>query len=725
MSKIFLNLEGLDCAGCAAKIEDRVNRLENVKEATLNFATKSLIIEGYKDENNDDIIIKTKDIIKKLEPDVIVSEKKHGNNKIKRLSVISKSSDRKIIIKNKEKKQSKVSFMENLETKEIIKFSIGFILFIIGLTIKVDMSKKFIIFLISYILVGGEIVYKAFKNILKGEVFDENFLMSVATIGAFAIKEFPEAVAVMIFYQVGEMFQSLAVNRSRKSIEELMDIRPDYANLIVGNKETKVAPERVNIGEYIIVKPGEKVPLDGTIIEGEGFLDTSALTGESILREVKENDEILAGCINKNGLLKIKVTKDFGESTVSKILELVQNAGSKKAKTEKFITKFAKYYTPIVVLGAVALAFIPPLLLGIGTISEWVNRALVFLVVSCPCALVISIPLGFFGGIGAASKKGILIKGGNYLETLKNINTVVFDKTGTLTKGVFKVLKVQNIGDVSKEDILKYAAYAESYSNHPIAKSITEKYDKKINKNLIKNYKEIAGFGIQVEVNGKNILAGNKKLMDMFNIRCNDSNEMGTLVHIAINKVYYGYILIGDEIKKDSAITIDYLKKLGVKKVIMLTGDNKKVSSKVKDYLKLDEAYAELLPNDKVEKLEEIFLENSNGKVMFVGDGINDAPVLARADIGVAMGGVGSDAAIEAADVVIMNDELAKIPLSIRIARKTNRIVWENIIFALSVKVIILILGAMGFATMWEAVFGDVGVALIAVLNSMRALKLK
>ncbi|SHF04173.1 heavy metal translocating P-type ATPase [Clostridium fallax] len=725
MSKIFLNLEGLDCAGCAAKIEDRVNRLENVKEATLNFATKSLIIEGYKDENNDDIIIKTKDIIKKLEPDVIVSEKKHGNNKIKRPSVISKSSDRKIIIKNKEKKQSKVSFMENLETKEIIKFSIGFILFIIGLTIKVDMSKKFIIFLISYILVGGEIVYKAFKNILKGEVFDENFLMSVATIGAFAIKEFPEAVAVMIFYQVGEMFQSLAVNRSRKSIEELMDIRPDYANLIVGNKETKVAPERVNIGEYIIVKPGEKVPLDGTIIEGEGFLDTSALTGESILREVKENDEILAGCINKNGLLKIKVTKDFGESTVSKILELVQNAGSKKAKTEKFITKFAKYYTPIVVLGAVALAFIPPLLLGIGTISEWVNRALVFLVVSCPCALVISIPLGFFGGIGAASKKGILIKGGNYLETLKNINTVVFDKTGTLTKGVFKVLKVQNIGDVSKEDILKYAAYAESYSNHPIAKSITEKYDKKINKNLIKNYKEIAGFGIQVEVNGKNILAGNKKLMDMFNIRCNDSNEMGTLVHIAINKVYYGYILIGDEIKKDSAITIDYLKKLGVKKVIMLTGDNKKVSSKVKDYLKLDEAYAELLPNDKVEKLEEIFLENSNGKVMFVGDGINDAPVLARADIGVAMGGVGSDAAIEAADVVIMNDELAKIPLSIRIARKTNRIVWENIIFALSVKVIILILGAMGFATMWEAVFGDVGVALIAVLNSMRALKLK
>lgn len=725
MSKIFLNLEGLDCAGCAAKIEDRVNRLENVKEATLNFATKSLIIEGYKDENNDDIIIKTKDIIKKLEPDVIVSEKKHGNNKIKRPSVISKSSDRKIIIKNKEKKQSKVSFMENLEKKEIIKFSIGFILFIIGLTIKVDMSKKFIIFLISYILVGGEIVYKAFKNILKGEVFDENFLMSVATIGAFAIKEFPEAVAVMIFYQVGEMFQSLAVNRSRKSIEELMDIRPDYANLIVGNKETKVAPERVNIGEYIIVKPGEKVPLDGTIIEGEGFLDTSALTGESILREVKENDEILAGCINKNGLLKIKVTKDFGESTVSKILELVQNAGSKKAKTEKFITKFAKYYTPIVVLGAVALAFIPPLLLGIGTISEWVNRALVFLVVSCPCALVISIPLGFFGGIGAASKKGILIKGGNYLETLKNINTVVFDKTGTLTKGVFKVLKVQNIGDVSKEDILKYAAYAESYSNHPIAKSITEKYDKKINKNLIKNYKEIAGFGIQIEVNGKNILAGNKKLMDMFNIRCNDSNEMGTLVHIAINKVYYGYILIGDEIKKDSAITIDYLKKLGVKKVIMLTGDNKKVSSKVKDYLKLDEAYAELLPNDKVEKLEEIFLENSNGKVMFVGDGINDAPVLARADIGVAMGGVGSDAAIEAADVVIMNDELAKIPLSIRIARKTNRIVWENIIFALSVKVIILILGAMGFATMWEAVFGDVGVALIAVLNSMRALKLK
>lgn len=725
MSKIFLNLEGLDCAGCAAKIEDRVNRLENVKEATLNFATKSLIIEGYKDENNDDIIIKTKDIIKKLEPDVIVSEKKHGNNKIKRPSVISKSSDRKIIIKNKEKKQSKVSFMENLETKEIIKFSIGFILFIIGLTIKVDMSKKFIIFLISYILVGGEIVYKAFKNILKGEVFDENFLMSVATIGAFAIKEFPEAVAVMIFYQVGEMFQSLAVNRSRKSIEELMDIRSDYANLIVGNKETKVAPERVNIGEYIIVKPGEKVPLDGTIIEGEGFLDTSALTGESILREVKENDEILAGCINKNGLLKIKVTKDFGESTVSKILELVQNAGSKKAKTEKFITKFAKYYTPIVVLGAVALAFIPPLLLGIGTISEWVNRALVFLVVSCPCALVISIPLGFFGGIGAASKKGILIKGGNYLETLKNINTVVFDKTGTLTKGVFKVLKVQNIGDVSKEDILKYAAYAESYSNHPIAKSITEKYDKKINKNLIKNYKEIAGFGIQVEVNGKNILAGNKKLMDMFNIRCNDSNEIGTLVHIAINKVYYGYILIGDEIKKDSAITIDYLKKLGVKKVIMLTGDNKKVSSKVKDYLKLDEAYAELLPNDKVEKLEEIFLENSNGKVMFVGDGINDAPVLARADIGVAMGGVGSDAAIEAADVVIMNDELAKIPLSIRIARKTNRIVWENIIFALSVKVIILILGAMGFATMWEAVFGDVGVALIAVLNSMRALKLK
>ena len=606
------------------------------------------------------------------------------------------------------------------------KIIIAFILFVIAIVVKFPNEWiNNLIYILSYLIVGTDIVKKAIRNILRGKVFDENFLMTIATIGAFAIGEFPEAVAVMLFYQVGELFQSYAVDKSRKSIASLMDIRPDYANLLKDGEAEKVSPDEVKIGDTILVKPGEKVPLDGTVIEGESMLDTSALTGEAVPRKAAVGDEILSGCINQNGILKIEVTKEFGESTVSKILELVENASSKKSKSENFITKFAKYYTPIVVIIAVILAIIPPLLFENQAFSDWLYRALSFLVVSCPCALVISIPLSFFGGLGGASKMGILIKGSNYLEALANTETVVFDKTGTLTKGVFEVQKVEAV-DMPYEELIRIAAHAENYSNHPISASIKKAYNKEIDTSAIEDAKEIVGQGIEAKIKGKEVLAGNEKIMQERNINYTKCEEVGTVVYIAINNQYAGYILISDKIKEDSKKAIEELKKNGIKQTVMLTGDRKTVGEAVAKELKLDKVYAELLPDGKVEKVEEILKEKTGkGKLIFVGDGINDAPVLALADIGIAMGALGSDAAIEAADIVIMTDEPSKISNAIKLSKKTMRIVKENIIFAIAIKVAVLILSALGLSTMWEAVFADVGVSIIAIINSLRVLKNK
>ena len=582
-----------------------------------------------------------------------------------------------------------------------------------------------IIYLTAYLIVGGDVVLKAFRNILKGQIFDENFLMSLATIGAFIIGEYPEGVAVMLFYQIGELFQDYAINKSRKSIADLMDIRPDYANVVRNGETIKVDPDEVNIGEEIIVKPGEKIALDGKIIDGYSVIDTSALTGESLPREVSPGDDILSGCVNMSGLIRIKVSKEFGESTVSKILDLVENASSKKSESEKFITKFAKYYTPIVVIIAILLAIIPPLVLKDATFNDWIYRALVFLVISCPCALVISIPLGFFGGIGGASAHGVLVKGSNYLEALSKTEMIVFDKTGTLTKGVFKVTEIVT-KNISKEKLLEIAAYAESYSTHPISISLQNAYGKNIDNSKISDVEEIPGHGVKAIVEDKVVLAGNNKLMKKMSIEYSTDEVIGTVVHIAMDGDYKGYIVISDEIKLDSKIAIKNLKNLGIKKTIMLTGDSKVVGEKVANELGLDLVYTELLPADKVQKVEEFLKEKSKkGSLSFVGDGINDAPVLARADVGIAMGGLGSDAAIEAADIVIMDDEPSKIATTIKIAKKTLSIVKQNIFFALVVKFIVLILGAGGIATMWEAIFADVGVSVLAILNAMRAMNFK
>ncbi len=581
------------------------------------------------------------------------------------------------------------------------------------------------LFIISYIIVGGDVVKRAVKNIFKGQVFDENFLMSIATIGAFFIGEYPEGVAVMLFYQVGELFQGYAVGKSRKSIASLMDIRPDYANVKKGDELVKVDPDEVQIGDIIVIKAGEKIPLDGKVIEGSSMIDTSALTGESVPREVEVGSDILSGCININGVITAEVTKEFGESTVSKILDLVENASSKKSNSEQFITKFARYYTPVVVIIAVFLAIIPPLVIDGATFSDWIYRALAFLVVSCPCALVISIPLSFFGGIGGASKKGVLVKGSNYLEALAETEIVVFDKTGTLTKGVFNVQEIHPEG-VSKEELLELTAHAESYSNHPISLSLKRAYSKEIDNGRISDVEEISGHGVIATVDGKKVMAGNIKLMKMMDIPYFKGELIGTIVHVAVNNKYIGYIVIADEVKEDSAQAIKELKAANIKQTVMLTGDNKSIGSKVAKELGLDKVYAELLPADKVEKLEELFSQKSKkGKLAFVGDGINDAPVLARADIGIAMGGLGSDAAIEAADVVIMTDEPSKIATTMKISKKTLKIAHQNIVFAIGIKIIVLILSAFGITTMWAAIFADVGVTIIAVLNAFRALNVK
>ena len=698
-------LEGLCCGNCAAKIERESNNIDGVKSATVDFISTKLIMEIEDPSKQNSIIDDVKKIVKRIEPDVNVVEINSKDNQIK-----SKDQESE----------------EESNKSEIIRFAIGALIFGVATAMKFSNTVELLLYLASYILVGGEVILGALRNISKGQVFDENFLMSIATIGAFAIGEYPEGVAVMLFYQIGEMFQDMAVNRSRKSISALMDIRPDFANLKVNNDIKKVEPEEVKIGDIIVVKPGEKVPLDGKVIEGSSMIDTAALTGESVPREVGVGDNILSGVINKNGLLTIAVEKEFGDSTVAKILDLVQNASSKKAPTENFITKFARYYTPAVVFAALALAVIPPLVIEGATFSNWIYRALSFLVVSCPCALVISIPLGFFGGIGGASKNGILVKGGNYLEALNNVEMVVFDKTGTLTKGIFKVTEINPEKNISKDELLACAAYAENYSNHPIATSIIREYNNEIIQDKIENHEEISGHGVKVILDGKEVLAGNYKLMNKENIDYKDVENIGTVVHVAINKKYAGYIVISDEVKEDSSKAIKDLKAVGVKKTVMLTGDNKTVGTKIAKELGLDEVHSELLPDQKVEKLEVLFKEKSpKGKIVFVGDGINDAPVLARADIGIAMGGVGSDAAIEAADVVIMTDEPSKIASAIKIAKKTRSIVMQNIVFALSVKLIILALVAIGMGTMWEAVFGDVGVALLAVLNAMRAMKVE
>ena len=726
-----LFIEGLDCPNCAAKIERKLNTLQKIKAATVDFLGKRVVVES-EDFSQDELAKFIQTEVDKIEDGVKISTKRlhsyghthhhsHSHSRIHSHSHTHGEGDTDKIKK---------------------KLLIGGIIFVLGIFIpKTLFIPKFAVFLVSYFIIGGDVLVSAVKNILRGQVFDENFLMAIATIGAFAIGEYPEGVAVMLFYQLGELFQGIAVNNSRKSIIALMDIRPDYANLKTDSEIKKVNPDEIKVADIIVVKPGEKVPLDGKIITGNSTFDTSALTGESLPREAKTGDIVLSGFINKTGLVEIEVTKVFSESTVSKILDLVENSSSKKSKTENFITKFAKYYTPVVVITALIMAIFPPLLIPNATFTDWIYRALIFLVVSCPCALIISIPLGFFGGIGGTSKHGILVKGANYLEALNDVESIVMDKTGTLTKGVFKVTEINvennvkindfenNKTDLTQPLLLKYAAHIEKFSNHPIAQSIVSEYENSIAKtdeSIVKDFEEISGFGIKANINNHQILAGNSKLMNSENIRFDKKENLGTVVYIAFDRQYIGNILISDEIKEDSSKAVKGMKENGIKEIVMLTGDNNAIGKNIAEKLGIDKVFAELLPNQKVEKLEEIYKTKSEkGKVVFVGDGINDAPVLARADIGIAMGGVGSDAAIEAADVVIMNDEPSKIVTAMKIAKKTKSIVWQNITLAFTVKLIVLILGLFGDATMWEAVFADVGVALLAVLNATRVLKYK
>ncbi len=712
-NECMLSIEGLDCPNCAAKVERKINTLEGIKEATVDFLGKKIVVLADEISENELVeLIQTE--VDKIEDGV------------------------KVFVP---KVQAGESSSEEEDTGKIKKkLLIGGILFVLGIFVpKTLFIPKLAVFLVSYLVIGGDVLLSAFKNILNGQVFDENFLMAIATIGAFAIGEYPEGVAVMLFYQLGELLQGIAVNNSRKSIVSLMDIRPDYANIKVGEGIKKISPEKIKVGEIIVVKPGEKVPLDGKIVKGASTFDTSALTGESLPREAKAGDDVLSGFINKNGLIEIQVAKVFSESTVSKILYLMENAGSKKSKTENFITKFARYYTPVVVIAALIVAIFPPLLIQGATFSDWIYRALIFLVVSCPCALVISIPLGFFGGIGGASRHGILIKGTNYLEVLNNLESVVMDKTGTLTKGIFKVTEVNaennikindfqnNKTELTKPLLLKYAAHIEKFSNHPIAQSIVAEYENsvsKVDENVVKDFEEISGFGIKVNINNHQFLAGNSKLMNLGNITFDKKENLGTVIYLAADGKYIGNILISDEVKEDSARAIKGMKENGVKEIVMLTGDNEAIGKNIAEKLGIDKIFTELLPNEKVEKLEEIYKTKSEkGKVAFVGDGINDAPVLARADLGIAMGGAGSDAAIEAADVVIMNDEPSKIVTAIKIAKKTKEIVWQNITVAFTIKIVVMALGLFGDATMWEAVFADVGVALLAVLNATRVLR--
>lgn len=728
-----LTLSGLDCANCANKIEDRVNRLELVEEANLNFSTSQLTVLIKESALKTDVITEIKRIVKQLEPHVVVEERV-STQVVHKSSCCGGSCSSHTESHHGQAGHSHEhshKTLDNESSSKVFSFIkenawllLGVIIFLAIHTFKPVGILEVVLYGVSYLLIGGKVLLTAFRNITRGEIFDENFLMMVATVGAFAIGEYPEAIAVMLFYEIGELFQSYAVNRSRKSISSLLDIRADHANLVTESGTKEVAPEAVSIGDLIVIKPGERVPLDGEIIEGECYLDTSALTGESIPRLVSVGEEILAGCINTNALVKVRVTKVAGESTVARILELVENASSKKAQTEKFITKFARVYTPIVVLLAVLIAIIPPVVFQ-ANFSTWLYRALSFLVVSCPCALVVSIPLGFFAGLGGASKQGVLVKGGNYLEALNHVETVVFDKTGTLTKGVFKVSQIKPV-NMNEAEFIELAAYAESQSTHPIAKSIVDAYTQVIDTTVLSQYEEIAGHGIKVFVGDKEVLIGNVKLMQRANLNVAEVDAIGTIIHMVVNQQYVGYMVIADEIKENSKAAIAKLKQHGVSKVVMLTGDHEGVAKKVAAELGVDEVYAGLLPHQKVEHVEEILAHKTKDKnVVFVGDGMNDAPVLARADIGVAMGGIGSDAAIEAADVVLMEDDPMALVKAINKAKQTSTILYQNIIFALGVKILVMILVACGLATMWAAVFADVGVTILAVMNSTRALKSK
>lgn len=695
-------LKNLSCASCAAKIEDGLSKLPEVKFVAVNFANSTLQFDAPDIE-------KVKQKIKEIEPEV---------------EVLEPNEEFKVSIKSSTVKD------ELFENKnELIKIAVTFILLVIGLVFEEKLHNtpyhfaEYMVFIPAYLASGWVVLKGAARSISRGKVFNEHFLMTIATIGAFAIDEMAEGVAVMLFYVVGELFQDIAVNRSRKSVKALLEIRPDYANLKVNGEVNKVSPESVKVGDYIIVKAGEKIPLDGEITEGNSFVDTSALTGESVPRKVKEKVVVLAGMINQSGLLTIRVTKLFSESSISRILELVENATSKKAETEKFITTFARYYTPVVVFGAILLAVIPPLFFAGQTFNDWIYRALVVLVISCPCALVISIPLGYFGGIGGASRRGILVKGSNYLDALTKIKTVVFDKTGTLTKGEFKVSEVVTQNGFQKNELLRFAAYAESHSNHPIAKSIIEAYEKNIEQSGLSDVQEISGKGIKAKVNGKQIIVGNDKILHSENIQHNQCEVDGTVVHIAVDKVYAGYIIISDTLKDDSIETIENLKAKNIQ-TVMLTGDNKSSAEVFAKKLGINKYYYELLPENKVEQIEKLLSSDSKNKVAFVGDGINDAPVIARADVGIAMGALGSDAAIETADVVLMTDSPMQVVKAIEVAKRTRKIVWQNIGFAMGVKLLFILLGVFGIATMWEAVFGDMGVAIIAILNAMRVMKI-
>lgn len=694
MKKYKLN--NLDCASCASKIENNLSKMEDVKFVNVNFASAVMTIDTTDIE-------KVRARIKAIEPEVN--------------------------IQNIDDKNAFVSTSELTENKwTITKAIVGIALLVTGIVFEDFLHNtpyqlaEYALYITAYLIVGWKVISSATRNIIRGQFFDEQFLMSIATLGAFAIHQMPEAVAVMLFYVIGELFQDIAVSRSRKSIKSLLEIRPDYANVKMKDEIVRVSPEEVTIGDIIIVKPGEKIPLDGTIIEGSSFVDTATLTGESVPRQVTDNQAVMAGMINQTGLLTIKVNKLFAESSVARILELVENATSKKAETEKFITTFAKYYTPAVVIIALLLATLPPLLFPEQLFSDWIYRALVVLVISCPCALVISIPLGYFGGIGSASKRGILIKGSNYLDALTKVSTVVFDKTGTLTKGEFKVSEVVTSNGFSREQILEYAAYAETNSNHPVAKSISEAYGKNIDKIRIKNVEEIPGHGIKASIDDLLIMAGNDKLLHLENIVHPVCNVDGTVVHVAINAMYAGYIIISDTLKDDATEAVNSLNRQNIQ-TVMLTGDNQFAAALIAEKLKIGKFFAELLPADKVIHIEKLMQENNDKKVIFVGDGVNDAPVIARADVGVAMGALGSDAAIETADVVLMTDSPSKISEAIEVAKKTRTIVWQNIGFAMGVKLFFIVLGVFGVATMWEAVFGDMGVALIAVFNAMRIMK--
>ncbi len=768
LSKRELTLDGLHCANCAMKIENGVGKIKGVASCSVNFVNKTLTLEAD-EAQAEQLAGEAMRTVNRIEPHIRVrmkpvagasrvmdsasnpaietdhahtghAEAMHGAAITGAGSSSAQSTSSAHSTPGHQHDGHSHHHSANdaghqheghshsheggQQRKLLLRLISGGVFMAAGLLLPLSPAIELAIFLIAYVIAGGDIVWQALRNIVRGQVFDEYFLMSVATVGAFAIGQYPEGVAVMLFYQLGEMFQGAAVERSRRSISELMNIRPDYANVQTPEGIRQVSPEQIRIGDYIVIRPGEKVPLDGKVTEGSSMLDTSALTGESVPREAKIGSEVLAGFVNKNGVLTLQVERTFSESSVSKILELVQNASSKKAQTEKFITKFARYYTPAVVIVATLLAIVPPLVLSGATFSDWIYRALVFLVISCPCALVVSIPLGFFGGIGAASKNGILIKGSNYLEALNHVKYVVFDKTGTLTKGTFAVTGIYPANGYTEQQLLDITAHTELHSSHPIAESIRQAYQGELREVRIQYYSESAGYGIEATLDGRRVLAGNYRLLKREGVEAVTEQISGTIVYVAVDGQFAGTIVISDEVKTDSATAIRQLKEQGIQHVVMLTGDTQQTGEQVARQLGVDEVHAELLPQDKVAQLERLDQLRARGeKIIFVGDGINDTPVLAQADIGVAMGGLGSDAAIEAADVVIMNDEPSRLPIAIEIARRTRRIVWQNIIFALGVKVVFLLLGAFGIATMWEAVFSDVGVTLLAVLNAMRVLR--